>query len=104
MHLPDYLAEFERYTGVLPHVVIIPDAPLPEVLVERYAAEEAVHPVQYSLGPYTEVALWPAPVVSLLSPTVAGSDVVPRSLIRHDSDALAATIMSLLHSKRPSLS
>lgn len=100
MHLPEYLAELQRYAGILPHTVVVPDAPLPAALVERYAATEAVHPVLYEVGPFTEVYLHGAPIVSHDTPVVSGSDVVSRSLIRHDSAALAHTIATLLHSQR----
>jgi uncharacterized cofD-like protein len=100
MHLPEYLAELELYAGVLPHVVVVPSEPLPADLVARYESEEAVHPLRYDVGAYTQVRLLAAPVVSLRAPSVSGSDVVPRSLIRHDSAALARTIVSVLHSER----
>jgi uncharacterized cofD-like protein len=97
MHLPEYLTEFERYVGCLPDIVIVPDAPLPDTLVARYAAEEAVHPILYHQQIDT-VRIHRAPIVSHFLPTTTAGDVLARSLIRHDSDALAAALLSVLHS------
>lgn len=98
MSLGDYLAEFERYAGVVPEVVLIPDAPLPPALVARYAQEEDVHPVLYDLGPYEMVSLVTAPLVSQTIAVRGAGDVLMRSYIRHDSAALAEAVIAVLHS------
>jgi uncharacterized cofD-like protein len=96
MHLTDYVAEFGRYVSVLPDIIVIPDAPLPPELVQHYAQTEAVHPVTYDLAD-SEIVLCPAPIVNQEPVVLQAGDTLTRSLIRHDSDALAATIIGLLH-------
>ncbi len=98
MHLEDYLREFKRYVQTDPDIVIIPDAPLPTHLVRLYEAAEAVHPILYELGDTFKTVLHPATIVSHQAVSVQAGDVLARSFIRHDSAALAETIMALLHS------
>ncbi len=96
MHLTDYVEEFSRYVAVLPDLIVVPDAPLPAELVEHYATTEAVHPISYDID-HEQITLCPAPIVNqeVIVPQVG--DTLTRSLIRHDSEALAKTIIDLLH-------
>ncbi len=97
MHLTEYLLELERYSGSLPHAVIVPAAPLPPALVTHYEVAEGVHPVSYETT--LPVQIWREPVVDsrIIVPVVG--DVVKRSFLRHDSDALAAAVCRVLHSR-----
>lgn len=96
MHLRDYVAEFYRYVSVLPDLIVVPDAPLPAELVQHYADTEAVHPISYDID-HQEITLCPAPIVNQERFAPQAGDVLVRSLIRHDSDALAKAILDLLH-------
>jgi uncharacterized cofD-like protein len=96
MHLADYVAEFERYTTVLPHIVLVPDSPLPESLVRHYAETESVHPVGYDFY-HDQILVHKAPIVSAEIILPQTGDTLTRSLIRHQSEILAATIVDLLH-------
>ncbi len=97
MHLPEYLTELQTYLGRLPDLVLTPDTPLPTDLLDRYREEEAVHPVLYTKSELP-VIVRSAPIVSVAPVVKQTGDVLTRSLIRHDSDALAREIMTLLHS------
>ncbi len=96
MHLRDYVAEFHRYVSVLPDLIVVPDAPLPAELVQHYADTEAVHPISYDID-HQEITLCPAPIVNQERFVPQAGDVLTRSLIRHDSGALAKAILDLLH-------
>ncbi len=96
MHLNDYVAEFYRYVSVLPDLIVVPDAPLPAELVQHYADTEAVHPISYDVD-QQEITLCPAPIVNQERFVPQAGDTLTRSLIRHDSNALAKAILDLLH-------
>jgi uncharacterized cofD-like protein len=96
MQLTDYVAEFFRYVSVKPDIIVVPDAPLPPDLVLHYAHAEAVHPILYELDD-DQIMVHQAPVLNLEVVVPQAGDQVTRSLIRHDSDALAKTIVDLLH-------
>ncbi len=94
MHVNDYVDEIEKYSGVRPEFVIVPDEPLPSDLLDRYAIEERVHPVAWD--PTTQsTTIIPRPVVSASLPLRHRTDTVARSFIRHDSDALAQVIYDI---------
>jgi hypothetical protein len=78
--------------GRLPDTVVIPNEPIPKTLVEAYQQYDDVHPVEYDNIP-ASVRVIAKPLVrhAIVSP-VAG-DALKRSLIRHDGDVLAETIL-----------
>jgi uncharacterized cofD-like protein len=96
MHVPEYIAEITKYAGVRPHVVMAPDAELPTELIERYKREEQVHPVNCE-GDIDGVRVCRRPIASHTIVARVAGDTLPRSFIRHDSDALAAAVVELLH-------
>ncbi len=96
MHLTDYVTEFHRYVSVLPDLIVVPDAPLPAALVQHYADTEGVHPISYDVV-HEQITLCPASIVNQERFSPQSGDVLTRSLIRHDSEALAAAIVDLLH-------
>jgi uncharacterized cofD-like protein len=96
MHLGDYTEELKRYTGRYPDIVIAPTS-LPAALVDRYQSTESVHPVHtVDLPDSIRVITTPLVAETIIEP-VSG-DVLPRSLLRHDTEVLATTLMSVLHS------
>ncbi len=96
MHLTEYLLELERYSGRLPHTVIVPDASLPAALVAHYGTTEGVHPLSYETT--LPVQLWREPIVDSRVVLPVAGDTVQRSFLRHDSVALAAAVYRVLHS------
>jgi uncharacterized cofD-like protein len=96
MNVCDYVEELFRYTGTYPDVVITPTS-LPTILVDRYQSVESVHPVAMAPLP-TGIRVITTPLVTETVVEPVSGDVVPRSLLRHDTNALTATIMSVLHS------
>lgn len=96
MHLADYITEFHRYVSVMPDLIVVPDAPLPAELVQHYADTEGVHPVSYNVD-YQHITLCRAPIINQERFMPVAGDVLTRSLIRHDSEALATAIVDLLH-------
>ena len=94
MRTSDYISEITKYCQRLPDCVLVNTAAYSPELLERYAAEHT-YPVEYdaSCAPCNIVT---ADLVSTeLVKTVAG-DTVKRSLIRHDSDTLAALVVAQL--------
>lgn len=94
MKATDYVNEMSRYLGRTPEHVLINSAVFPDDILARYAVE-GNHPVEHDCKDgicriHTTDLLATEPVL-----TVAG-DVLKRSLIRHDSDKLATTILSIL--------
>lgn len=84
--------EVARYVGRHPDVVILNNAPLPADLLAYYADTEETYPVQ------DDADACPSRVVrfDLLAREAHSKhthDVIARSLIRHDADALAQAIL-----------
>lgn len=97
MSIGDHLREIERYTGRYPDVLLKNDAPLPQPMLEHYAADGDV-PVM------DDSHLLPIPVVAadLISDAIITkhiADVRTISLVRHDSDKLASAILALLNER-----
>lgn len=90
----DYVEELTNYLKRAPDTVVVNTTPLPVDLVERYKAE-GNHPVTHEClnGQCTVVA---GDLLARAKVRLVAGDVVERSLIRHDSDALARVIMELL--------
>lgn len=94
MALGDYVTEITRYVGRRPDVVVAHGGTLRPELLARYAASEQVHPVE--IGQYADCPVHLVDIVSEIAVEQKAGDVVPRSLIRHDSDRLAAAIVTQL--------
>jgi len=89
----DYAREIERRvgTGRLDHVIYNSRVPEPELLA-RYALE-GEYPVMAACEGLS-CSLIPADLISRKMPAPRAGDPLKRTLIRHDSDALAALIVS----------
>jgi uncharacterized cofD-like protein len=94
MQSSDYVSEIAKYSGRTPDCVLINNALFPADLLARYALE-GTHPVVHN----SEVATYATVTTDLVSTesvTTAAGDVIKRSLIRHDSDKLAAVVLEQL--------
>lgn len=94
MKASDYVSEIARYCGRLPDCVLVNTAPLPTDLLERYAAEETF-PVENNCKD-TAYQVVTGNFISTESVVTVAGDLLKRSLIRHDSDALAAVVIEQL--------
>lgn len=95
MSVSDCCDELSRYVGRYPDLVFINDAPLPADVVAEYQRKEGVKPVTDDSSKIS------AKVVKcdLITHEIVKqqkTDSLKRSLIRHDSDKLAKTIVSFL--------
>lgn len=94
MSVADHVEAVTRYVGRQPDTVLVNTAPLPQHLCERYA-REAEYPVRYEAPAcphvYQEVDL-----LARTEVTTSAGDVLKRSLLRHDPDALATALVELL--------
>lgn len=95
MRLSDYLDELVRYTGSAPQHVLCNTTPFDPELLARYEAE-GNHPVLIDAVRTAGTVLHPCDLVATEVVTSVSGDVVPRSLIRHDSEKLAAAVVALL--------
>jgi uncharacterized cofD-like protein len=94
MHLSDYVAELERYIGVIPQHVLCNTTPFDAELLARYEAE-GNHPVMMQGGSDAYTIFHQLDLVATEAVVSVAGDTVPRSLIRHDSHKLAKAILSL---------
>ncbi len=95
MHLRDYLSELEKYAGIVPQHVVCNATSFDADLVARYTAE-GNHPVSVEIEPYKGMQFHHHDLVATEAVTTSRGDSLPRSLIRHDSEKLAAVIMKLI--------
>ena len=92
-NVSDHVDDLERYLNRSVDHIIVNNIPLPEEILERYALEqgyEVVNDMQEDLR-IIQADLLTSEIVRKVS-----GDVLKRSLIRHDSDKLAAEIDKLL--------
>lgn len=94
MTVNDCLKEIERYVGRQPDVVLINNAPLPEAVVQHYEETEGTKPVVDDTNGYSGTIIR-TDLISTEEQKQNSADQVRRSLIRHDSDKLAAAIINL---------
>jgi uncharacterized cofD-like protein len=101
-HVVDYAKQLERYMGdgVL-DVVLYNSEPITDTLLQKYASE-GEFPVRIELERFTEITdvrMVDARLVSReIATQSAASDVVRRTLIRHDADAVCYELIKLLRS------
>jgi uncharacterized cofD-like protein len=88
-----YVDEITRYAGRTPDVVFISTSTFPKDALARYAAE-GEFPVSDDLGDNASVVRGDFASTAVVEKSA--TDVVARSLIRHDSAKVAAAIQSLL--------
>ena len=95
MSMTDCYREIEKYAKVAPDFVVINEAPLPKDLVELYQEIEGVGPVVDDADGLS-ASVVRADLLAHYQIKLHQTDAVKRSLIRHDSDKLALTLISLL--------
>jgi Uncharacterized conserved protein len=88
----DYVAVLARYLGRMPDIIFLNMTPLPAALLAEYE-RRGDYPV---FQPPTADRLVQRPLINVEPVTLQPSDVVARSLIRHDPDKLASAIMDVL--------
>lgn len=94
MHAQEHLDELAAYAKRMPDHVLINATPLDPELVAKYR-EEDDHPIENNCVDGVCTIHAGDFVTDEVIATQAG-DVLRRSLVRHDSDKVAATILSLL--------
>ena len=91
MGLRAHVEELKRYSGRVPDIVLVNDSPFPEDLLLHYANEHE-YPVCIDCGP----PLCPVVQADFLGTEKvvrSKGDVLKRSLIRHDAEKLARTLI-----------
>jgi uncharacterized cofD-like protein len=88
-----YLEEIRRYTGRLPTHMLLNNAPLPPALVAHYATEYE-YPVVHTYTGH-DVQVISDDFIAREAVVTQSGDTLKRSLIRHNSEALALTLMKL---------
>ncbi len=91
MNAGDHVREWSRYAGRLPDVLLVHEGEIPEILLAPYVAERE-HPILLQGVPagvrvVTTDLLWRPTPVELTLPQ--------KHLVRHDSDKVAAALLSL---------
>ena len=99
MHAAEHVAELERYVGRAPEHVIWNTTPLPEAVVERYAAQ-GTHPIENNILPGKSIVHQHNLLAGEVETPVSADSVV-RSLLRHDSANLARVLVGILESTSP---
>lgn len=90
----EHVTEITRYCGRAPDVVIANSAPFATEVLARYAAV-GEYPVEHNFVPTGDVRVYHEPVVATEIITTDTGDTLQRSLIRHDSDRLAALLRDI---------
>lgn len=90
----DHLLEVERYSGRKPDIVIINNGEISESLVKEYEKAKEYQVIDdLDENDYQVIR---ADLVSKVKVQQSANDLVPRSLLRHDSKKLAKVIIDLL--------
>ncbi len=89
----DYVKEITRYAGRKPDYIIVNNGKLPTGALNKYKAENSF-PIEDDLT--DEAVIVRADILAKEEIKRRNNDVVQRSLIRHDSNNLAAEIMRIL--------
>ncbi|MEX0913197.1 MAG: gluconeogenesis factor YvcK family protein [Candidatus Paceibacterota bacterium] len=98
MTVSDCVRAIEKYVGKQPDVVVVNDASLPQNMIERYKKEEGTRPVVDDIENDSKLIVVRTDLISHEDNQQPVGDQVRRSLIRHDSDKLAAAVLSVLNS------
>lgn len=93
MRVSDYIEEINHYVGQRPDTVIVNTTPLPQEALARYE-KEGDFPVVDDLQNGMDIQR--GDFISSELVTKQGSDVLVRSLIRHDGTKLAEAVLKLL--------
>ena len=94
MTLSDHVRELEAYIKRSVDCVLVNNAQLPEELLKRYAAAYE-YPVVADVECLVEQEVIAADLLVREQVVLQSGDTLKRSLIRHDSDRLAAAVMEL---------
>jgi len=97
MNAAEHLTEISTYIGRMPDAIIVNSSPLPESVVRHYV-EEGSHPIENNCLD-SACRVYALPLISKLIYDQVPGDKLARSLVRHDSDALATAILSVLGSE-----
>jgi uncharacterized cofD-like protein len=94
MNAAEHLSEVTAYIGRQPDAIIVNSSSLPSPILDRYAKEGA-HPIENNcIDGQDRVYALPLLSERIYEP-VSGDDLV-RSLVRHDPDALAKAILTVI--------
>ena len=91
----DFLAEIEKYIGKYPDFVLVNNARIPKTAVGWYIKVKS-EPVENDIRQSKVFRIIRGDFVHQSIYKKASSDILTRSLVRHDPDKLAKTIISLL--------
>ena len=94
MGVAEHVAELTKYIGRKPDVVVINATSLPEDLLATYA-QGGEFPVEFNYE-QDDILFVPADLLASEQVATKSGDTLKRSLIRHDSQKLAQTIVKLL--------
>lgn len=94
MHAAEHVAEVSKHIGRAPDVALINTSTFQPDLLDKYA-KEGDHPILNNcVGDICTIEA--LPLASEEEVILSSGDTVKRSLIRHDSDFLAKTLVSLI--------
>lgn len=97
MHAAEHIAEIAAHIGRAPDVALVNTAVFRDDLLRKYETE-GNHPILNNCTGET-CTIAALPLVSEEEVTLATGDIVKRSLIRHDSHALARALIEILETK-----
>ncbi len=94
MHAAEHVAEISKHIGRAPDVALVNTVTFQTDLLDKYA-KEGDHPILNNcVGDVCTIQA--LPLASQEEVVLSTGDIVKRSLIRHDSDFLAETLVSLI--------
>ena len=91
----DHIRVLESYIGPIIDYVVINNSPLPQEALDAYAKSHEQQVIN-DLSQNASYQVIAAPLASRALYEKSQTDVLVRSLIRHDSDALAQSLVSLI--------
>lgn len=95
MTAKDHTQEIQKYINCHLNTVLVNTDDLPVDLIEKYQSE-GDHPILNNLTADSPFKVVARPLMASEEVKLAGGDVLKRSLIRHDSDKLAAALVEIL--------
>ena len=104
MGVGDIVREITAYAGRVPDAILVNSAPLPPPLVMFYREKDGTKPVIDDLGENLAADVVRADLLSAEERRQNAADAVSRSLLRHDPDKLAQTVIKVMNDdRRPAL-
>lgn len=91
----DHVRAVTRYCGRQPDIVIVNSGKISPDILDKYATSQE-YPVVDDLKPGQGYKIIRRDLVSQIKISQSDHDVVPRSLLRHDSAKLAKVLLSLI--------